>query len=373
MSDEQNPTLTPQEGVAAITSLLPQVVEMAGNKDLSGTDDLLDQLEAVVAATGLDMSAVTAQFSGLREQSAKAQNHIANQDAAMWAGDMARARFLNESGPNIDLSALGLPDLSTDTGWDEDAARDAVFDQRGIDPYQSLQGAEVPPDRYGDIASGKSGAIAAFIATGLDPNTPTGASLHTAFLAALDAPHRNLGDLQALCDAGADPCQLHAWGDNSLSWAMGYPHLNTVTADSEMAIISFLCMRGVDVNHSIPDFGSVFRRALINGGPDQVAALLANGADPTGNLPDDFPSDFLAGATPIMAAAPKPDVIALLLSHGIDPHTPDSKGRDPVAFIAAHARTARERADASDPWTGAFADALETTLARIQQHSARQA
>lgn len=368
MSDDHNSTLTPHEGVAAIMALVPQIAEKAANNDLSGINDLLDQLEMIATSTGLDMSAITAQFSGLREQSAHAQHHFANHDAAMWAGDMARARFLNDRGPSIDHAALGVPDFSDDVGWDEDAARDEVFDQRGIDPYQSLQGAEIPADRYGDIALGKSGAIAAFIATGLDPNTPTGDSLHTAFLAALDAPHRNLGDLQALCDAGADPCLIHAWGDNSLSWAMGYPHLDTVTAQSEMAIISFLCKRGVDVNHGIADFGSVFRRALINGGVDQVAALLANGADPTGNLPDDFPSDFLAGATPIMAAAPKPDVIALLLSHGIDPHTPDSKGRDPIAFIAAHARAARERVSASDPWTGAFADALETTLALLPGH-----
>ena len=363
LTDDHSPERTPKEGIDALMTLVTEVVERAAENDLAGVDRIVDQIESIAASTGIDMRGISAQLQGLRGQSANAQTHFANVDAALWAGDVERVRFLNERGPQLDHGAMGIPEFSGDDGgWDEDAARLAALEQFGFDPYEAAQQMEAQEDRYEDIAAGKPGAIATFLATGHDPNLPTGPSLHTALLAALDAPRRNVGDLITLCDAGADPLFLHAWGDNALSWAMGYRHLDTVTAASEMEIVTFLCSSGVDINHITPDFGSIFRRALIEGDENQIGALLKNAADPTHNLPLTFSAEFLAGATPIMAAAPKPQVVSMLLDHGLDPRTPDENGRDAVDFIAGHAKAARERADPADPWTVTFADALERTV-----------
>lgn len=367
MSDDQEPKLTPKDGVDAVMNLIPGLMDATAGNDLKGIDGIMDQLGHIAGAAGLDMTDIGRQLNDLKGESAKAQQHFENSDAALWAGDTARWKALNEKGPQLDYAKLGsfhedyAPDadaLDSAPATEEELA--ALYAEAGLDP--ALLHQEILPDRYADIAEGTPGAVAAFIATQQDPNVFTGDSQHNALLAALDAPARNAVDLQALIAAGANPCVIHPTGDTALSWAMGYRHLDTVTAESEMQLVALLVSAGVDVNHQLPDFGSPFRRALIEGEANQVAAMLAAGADPHANLPMDFPVAVLAGVTPLVAAAPKPAVIALLLAHGVDPKALCADGQTSAAFISQHADAADARADPNDPWTISHAQALRKSL-----------
>lgn len=368
MSDKDK--LSPEEGFEAIMKILPEISAKTDAQDLAGLDALVDQVGDIATAAGMDASDVEARFGGIKDQSAALQNHMANVDAALWVGDLARGHALEETMPGLDPDMMGVEFVmgdedDTEEGEDDDAAIVLTLDDLDLGGFEDEEH-EVIPDRYIDIAAGAPGAIAAFIATGQDPNVPTGEAQHTALLAALDAPGRNVADLKALIAAGADPLATHVFGDTALSWALGYHHLDTVTAESEREIFGLLVEAGIDVNHHLPDFGSPFRRALIQATVNQVAALLALGADATPDLPIDFVNPFLAGASPIIAAAPKPDMLKLLLDHGLDPNKIDSAGQNPVAFVREQAEAARARADADDPWTVAHAEALESALALLE-------
>lgn len=362
MTDEKKQKLTPQEGVDSVMNLIPGIVDATANNNLGGLDNILDQLGDIAGAAGLDMADIGARLQGVKEQSEKAQHHFANVDAAMWAGDMARVNMLHQRGPQLDYAALGTEATDAYAAPCADQAQEAAFAELGIDPVAPDQ---MIPDRYADIAAGLSGAVDAFLATGQDPNLPTGPDQHTAFLAALDAPGRNVDDLQKLIAAGADPLATHVYGDTALSWAMGYHHPDTITTESETAVIQLLVAHGLYINHSVPDFGTPFGRALIYGQAQLVSAMLVAGADAHQNLPMDHPLDLLAGATPVIVAAPKPEVLKLLLDHGVDPRLADDQGRYPVEMVEGQAAAAQDRADPADPWTMAHAAALQESLALI--------
>lgn len=363
MTDDKKPKLTPKEGVDSVISLIPGIMDASANNNLGGLDNILDQLGEIAGAAGLDMAEIGAQLHGVKEQSEKAQHHLANVDAAMWVGDKARVDMLHKRGPQLDYAALGTqaPDVYAEPCVDD--AKAAAFAELGIEPVAVDQ---IIPDRYADIAAGLPGAVDAFLATGQDPNEPTASDQHTAFLAALDAPGRNVDDLQKLMTAGADPLATHVYGDTALSWATGYYHPDTTTLESETAIIRLLVEHGLDINQPVPDFGTPFGRALIFGKAQMVGAMLAAGADADQNLPMDHPLDLLAGATPTIVAAPKPEVLKLLLDHGVDSRLADDQGRYPVEMIEVQAAAAQDRADAADPWTVAHAEALKESLALIK-------
>lgn len=385
MSDEK-PKLSPQEGFEAVMKVMPDIDAQVDAQDLGGLGETIDQLTEIAKAAGMEPDAASAQFDGLKDQTVTFQHHFANMDAALWAGDMKRFEALNENMPDFDPGAMGEDDFDDDDGLsfeitfvDEDASddveivesddtlEDVGFDFQGIEDI-----ADIIPDRYAEIAAGEPGAVAAFIATGQDPNVPTGESQHTAFLAALDAPRRNADDLRALIAAGADPLITHVLGDTALAWAVAYHHFDTVTAESEKAIFALLVEVGLDVHQEASDFGSPIRGAIVRATTDQVAALLDLGADPSEDLPLEFSMPFLAGASPIIAAAPKPDMVKLLLEHGVDPTKTDAAGQIPVAFIQEQAEGARARADDNDPWTIPHAEDLETSLGLLQDHIAKR-
>ena len=265
--------------------------------------------------------------------------------------------------------------------WGEDVPEDADEEEEDgdwqDDPELAALAADfglpmdlpVPePDLYADIADGKPGAIEAFLDTGQDPNKPTGEEYHTALFATLDAPGRRAAHIQILIDAGADPTAVHVYGDNAISWAMGYHHPDTVTAESECELIGLLASHGVDVNHEIPGQWVTLHRAIIQGTAKQAGAFLAAGPDITANVFSQFHPEKLAGATPVMLAAPKPDILQLLLDYGADASTPDDHGRLPVDFVRKEAHAARARATEDDPWTIAHAEALESSLEILDRH-----
>lgn len=379
MSDENSPKMTPEDGQSALMELLIGNLNASSGMTLDGAENILSGLEQIVAATGIEVPGFDAQNAAIRAGSSNARSHSANTDAALWVGDMARVDLLNSTPPQMDLAAMGLgfgsdadmdayddPDIADAPDFDFDMSnptpgQQALLDEYGLSAEDFL--AADAPDLYAEIAQGVPGAIAAFLATGADVNAPSGPSQHTPLLAALDAPGRSLETIAPLLDAGADLTAIHYQGDNALSWAMGYHHLETVTPDSEYALLTHLANQGVDPNHVTDGYWTVLHRAIVQGGAPQVAAILAAGGDLTTCMFDSFEPEKLANLTPLMLAAPKPDVFQLLLDHGADPQQPDAAGQLPRGFIAAEAIDARARAQADDPWTIAHAEALEASLA----------
>ena len=372
MSDDGKEKLSPEEGLQGINDLLHQVVESAGEGNLKGMDDILDRMGDIVSATGVDIPGLDDRLAMLKGQTSTAQHHIENTDAAMWVGDLARAQALNTGGVSLDHSAL-LADLEIVTDdIDEEYEEEEEMDASTLAEFLAGMGLEEPdpdevlPDLYADIAAGTPGAIDAFVQSGEDPNLPRGEDQHTALLAALDAPGRNVEEIGKLLGAGANANVIHAYGDNALSWAAGYHHPDTVTAKSETALMVRLAAEGVDPNH-VTEAGNwtVLHRAIIQGDAARVAAMLAAGADPTSPVLAEFMPEKLAHFTCAMLAAPKPDALQVLIDHGVDPKAPDGLGRTPADVIGAEAEAARARASEDDPWTIAHAEALETSLARF--------
>jgi hypothetical protein len=69
-----------------------------------------------------------------------------------------------------------------------------------------------------------------------------------------------------------------------------------------------------------------------------------------------------------MLAAAKPDVLRVLLEHGVDAARPDALGRNPLDFVRQEAEAARARVDADDEWTVDHAEALEISLGMLERH-----
>jgi hypothetical protein len=268
-------------------------------------------------------------------------------DLALWAGDFDRIHQLEESRGNLYPDALDLADLDTTDPWDQGDATGmpAEFD--------------LPPDPFRDLAKGVPGALDALLASGGNLNLPGGLEQRSALCAALQAPGRSVQTLQRLIAAGADPRLVPDEGEDILAWAIPYDHYATVTPDSEARLFDLLVALGGDPDGFVMGYGCCLTAAIIVAGPPQVAALLRAGAATDVTAPFDFNIPDLAGCTPLMLAAPKPEVLRLLIDHGLLPTEGEADGETALDFILAKADLALERARSTrDPWHARFADAL---------------
>ncbi len=373
MVQKQQGAMSAEEGVEAIGDLVEDVVEVSASGRLDGFENIFTQLEDIVSATGVELPDFEGGLARLRALTETHQANFDKADAAMWAGDFARAGALMEAGAAIDLSDFVGPD-DDDDGDDWDAAEmgeaDAEIAFSEFDVSTLLGTEPDAPDLYADIVRGAPGAIEALIASGADLNAPSGPSRHTALFAALDAPGRSAATIAKLVDAGADPCAVHQLGDNALSWCMGYDHKHTVTDESERDLFAYLVDHGADPDHIITGQMAALHRGILQASFTQVIALLEAGADPDTPLLPEFEPQKLAGGTPLMLAAPKPEIFRLLLIAGADATVPDATGRDQLAFLEAEADAARGRIDPSDPWMEEHATALARSVDILRAHLA---
>ncbi len=373
MADKTPEQLDPEQGAEALMGLMIKVGEASQAGDNAALDAIMNQIGEVATATGVDIPDLAENLAALQGENAKIQTWGENIDAAMWVGDLKRAEFLTNQGvpldydniPGVTSPDFDAPDLAITDDFSED---DDYFEDVAADDPEMIQflanlghpTENALPDLYAEVAEGKPGAIGSLIASGDDLNTPRGAAQHTALLAALDAPGRRAEKIERLIKAGADAKVIHAQGDNAMSWAMGYHHPDTVTPESEAELMQLLARHHADPNHVTPASDwTPLHRAIIQGDLARVTGILATRADITTNIGLDFEPEKLAGFTPLMLAAPKPDILRLLLAKGANPAQKDSHGGLPLDVIGAEAKAARARADATDPWTLAHAEALE--------------
>lgn len=378
-----DPDDLPAEALQRLNALMERIVEISQGNDLAAMDEALADLQRITEETGVEIPGLADRIRVLRGGTSATHDYLANIDAALWVGDLPRVRALNAAGPpateamsDIGLALDGIEweeeDWDDEASANEDDEEEEMFELDLDDLFADLPPipetpAEILPDLYADIAEGVPGALSAFLISGEDPNLPRGEAQHTALLAALDAPGRRADQIEALIAAGADPKVIHFQGDNALSWAAGYHHPETVSAETEIALMTLLASHGVDPDHwtEVQNW-NVLHRAIIQGDGNRVAGILAAGADAAPRIPDRFLPEKLAGLTPLMVAVPKPDVVQRLLDHGCDPAEPDAQGRTPLAFTREEAAQARRRATPDDPWTQAHAESIERSLALLQ-------
>lgn len=315
---------------------------------VSGDLDLFDYLLAELRKhAGRDPSLDAEFFAHVGVMRAELAGSIAIADdvnAALWVGDMKRVQQLEEA--NLPLSA---PDAQRDLDDEDDAEVDRYFNE---------------PDHYADLAAGKPGALDALLATGIKLETFAGPDDRPALFAAVEAPGRSAETLQRLIAAGADPTDELDSGHTIIAWALMYDHYDTVTPASEKAVFDLLFAEGASISGETDDFGPDLIAAIILAGVPQVAALLDAAADISVTAPEDFELPLLDGATVLMLAAPKPDVVRLLLDKGANPAIRDENGRTPLEFVSDAAAVAR--ANAKDDWGRAHADALDQSQALIR-------
>lgn len=310
----------------------------------------LDSFDASLAAlrqnAARDATLTADVFAHLAELRAELLGSIAIADdvqAALWVGDMKRVEQLEQA--NLPITG-------------------ALYDQDKDDDDDDLEDYFTATDIYADLAAGLPGAVQALLAIGIDLKTRSGDDDRPALFAALEAPGRSATSIQALLDAGADAGEVLDDDSSALSWALMYDHYDTVTADSEKALFDLLIANGAEANGYSEDFGTNLIAAIILGGVPQVASLLQAGADIAVTAPDDFQLPDLAGATLLMLAAPKPDLVRLLLTHGASPTERDANGRTPREVI--HDAALQARARVKDDWSLTHADALDQSLALIR-------
>ncbi len=371
------------EGAEAIFALVEDIAEASADGDLARLETIIDKMQLIAAESGVEMPAIAQKIASLKGQSSRAKKHFENTDAALWAGDLKRAERLTFQGPGLDFAALevaagnavndGMIDYSDDIDLEEGI--DPDFDlsdfAAGLGVDIDMAALEVDPgadDEFASIAAGEDGAIEAAIEARVDLNAPSGPSQHTALLAALDAPKRAADKIKRLLEAGADARVVHVQGDNALSWAMGYHHLETVTAESEAALIACLVEHGANANHSVSGQLTALQRGILQAEVPQVQALLIAGADHAMPMAADFEPKKLASATAVMLAAAKPETLSVLLDHGADAETPDALGRTALEFVRLEAEAARNRVDIDDEWTVDHAEALEISLGLLERH-----
>lgn len=329
----------------------------------SRTDELLDDLSLAINSADLDSFDATHQalrlaaardpsltpdlFAHIADLRSELLSAIAIADdvqAALWVGDMQRVQQLEQS---------ALPgSAGPDEGDDED----------DLDP--DLDDYFAATDLYADLSAGLPGAVNALLASGIDLQSCSGDENRPALFAALEAPGRSVNTIRPLLDAGADAGTVLDDGSSVLSWALMYDHYDTVAPDSEKTLFDLLIAHGAEANGHSDDFGHNLLAAIIMGGVPQVASLLQAGADLAVTAPDDFQLPNLAGATPLMLAAAKPDLVRLLLAHGANPTERDADGRTPREVI--HDAAFQARARVKDDWSLRHADALDQSLALIR-------
>jgi ankyrin repeat protein len=146
------------------------------------------------------------------------------------------------------------------------------------------------------------------------------------------------GDVEGarrLLDQGADPEGLDRYvGCPPLIWAIREYSANP---DGQAGVARLLLERGADPDHEDRDGVAPVVWAASRQRTEILTALLAHGADP--NRPDPRPLEECwprqaNGRTPLMIAAPFPDLVRALLAVGADIHARDSDGATALMHAA---------------------------------------
>jgi ankyrin repeat protein len=153
----------------------------------------------------------------------------------------------------------------------------------------------------------------------------------TPLMRAANCMGREVAVIRELLDAGAAVNRQTDEGYTAL-------HLAIDVADqNSREVIALLVAAGADLTLRQHYGWTPLLRAVVEGTPEEVDALLAAGADPNVSLPADTLPAFNAGLTALMAAVTNTDghsIIASLLRAGADPLTRSADGQTFPGYLA---------------------------------------
>jgi ankyrin repeat protein len=148
----------------------------------------------------------------------------------------------------------------------------------------------------------------------------------TPLMHAASCMSRTVGVIEAVLEAGADVNRQTDEGYTALHCAIdvnGEANLNTEE------VIQTLIAAGADLTLRQHYGWTPLLRAVFEGTPAEVKALLTAGADPNETMPMDTLPEFNAGRTTLMAALTNSEaevIVAALLKAGADPARRDLNG-----------------------------------------------
>ncbi|WP_341366534.1 hypothetical protein [Yoonia sp. BS5-3] len=138
--------------------------------------------------------------------------------------------------------------------------------------------------------------------------------------------------MHALLDHGADPCIGLAAGGSVLH-GFGFGSYQPHQVDDLEKVIRRCVTLGADLElHTGQLHWTPLHYALAELNRPVCKALLRVGADPNATVSTKA-AGVTAGVTALGMAAGWPDMFALLLAYGADPHQPDGWGRSPKAML----------------------------------------
>jgi hypothetical protein len=332
--------------VSAADTLMSQLTAAMMDSDLDGFDTAYDALAALASRDPSIDAAIFDDLDAMRTGIVADIDAQVRIDAALWAGDLDRAE-------QLEIANFGAEGFDEDEDFDEDV--------------DELEPPLANPDPWEGLATGEPGALDQVLASGADVNAHLGPDPRPALFAALEAPNRSAAHVERLLSAGADALALtEDGGDSAMVWALISTHMKQFDPASEGRIFDLLLQRGADPDEGCGEFGCILNRAIIMGLAAHVRALLRAGAATDTPTPYDFAIHDLAYAPSLVLAAPKPDVLTLLLEAGANPLAIGSFGQTALDFVTAAAADARDRQTADDPWTITHAAALTRSAELLQ-------
>ncbi|MCE8418417.1 hypothetical protein LZ190_06805 [Rhodovulum sulfidophilum] len=182
------------------------------------------------------------------------------------------------------------------------------------------------------IATGNLARLGATL-RGTDPNARHGSRGETALGRALSVEHRSPAVLRQLIAAGADPNAGSAGGHAPLHELGVYPR-PWEPPEITAKLARLLVEAGARIEAKTEAYRwTPLHRAVLEGSPPVLEALLALGADP--NRPFDERSEpwFTPGRLPLQIAAADHAMVDCLLRHGAAPQALDARGEGVLPYL----------------------------------------
>lgn len=153
---------------------------------------------------------------------------------------------------------------------------------------------------------------------------------------AMHAQSHRLEIVQMLLDAGAAADFATNEGSTPLHWIADSSYCEDQV---QHQIAALLVARGGQIAAENQSYGwTPLHAAVMQGSPDEVAALLAQGASPNQPYAGHSMPEFSRGCLPLMIAATKAETLALLLAHGADPFATAKDGISVVEHLRLEAQ-----------------------------------